>query len=431
MPPIINYLKDKRVAILGFGKEGKSTYSYIRRYLPKQPLTIADQQPIHDSLTYVDLVIGEDYQKLNGYDVIMKSPGIVMHETYAPGVLDSQTNLFLKYYGKQTIGITGTKGKSTTASLLYHIIKENQRKCVLLGNIGKPAFDALDQLDEDTIVVYELSCHQLEYAHYAPHYGVLLNIFEEHLDHYGSFARYVAAKEQIWRNQSETDHLIIEKSLIKSEIAAQCISASMQDEASDLYAQENSVSLMGEHFVIDAAATALLGHHNRYDIAIDLYLAHCLGIAYQDALAALVTFAPLAHRLQYIGEYHGITWYDDSISTVCETTIQALQGLKHVDTLLLGGMDRGIDYTPLTSYLNEHPIANIIVMYESGETLAKQLRVPYTKVKDLETAVTLAKRITKPKGIVLLSPAAASYGHFRNFEDRGDQFQQLLKQSVK
>ena len=428
MPPIIAYLKGKRIAILGFGKEGKSTYAYIRKYLPSQPLTIADLHPIADELSNVELIIGEDYQKLDDFDVVIKSPGIVLEQPLKKECLESQTNLFLRYYGEQTIGITGTKGKSTTSSLLYHILKENNVKCVLLGNIGKPAFDALDQIDEETRIVYELSCHQLEYVRYAPHIGVLLNIHEEHLDHYGTYEKYIQAKENIWRMQKAEDLLVCEKTLIQADMCAKVISASMEDAQADIYAQKDQLRLLEETLVLNPEQTPLLGHHNRYDIGVDLYIAHMLGISYEASLQALASFEPLPHRLQYVGYYHHLHWYDDSISTICETTIQALQSLDHIDTLLLGGMDRGIDYTPLSDYLNAHPLAHVILMYDSGEVLAKQLSIPFIKVKDLQEAVEVAKRVAQPQGSVLLSPAAASYGFFRNFEDRGDHFQAYLKQ---
>jgi len=429
MPPIIEELKELRIAILGFGKEGRSTYDYIRKYLPDKWLTIADLHPIDTGgLTHVETIIGANYQKLADFDVIMKSPGIVMQENIEKEKLNSQTNLFLKYYGKQTIGITGTKGKSTTSSLLYHILCKQQMKAHLLGNIGKPAFDALDDIDEDTIIVYELSCHQLEYVNYAPHRAVLLNIFEEHLDHYGTLEKYTRAKENIWRMQGERDLLVCEKSLVHPEMKGIVVTASMREADADVFAEAHTLHIQKETLHLNPQKTPLLGLHNRYDIAIDFYLAHMLGISYQAATGALETYEPLAHRLQYVGYYHHLHWYDDSISTICETTIQALKGLGNTDTLLLGGMDRGIDYTPLSNYLNEHPVNHVILMYDSGNVLEKQLKIPYTKAKNLEDAVAIAKRITRKEGVVLLSPAAASYGFFRNFEERGDCYQTYVKQ---
>ena len=429
MPPIIEELKGRRVAILGFGREGRSTYRYLRRYLPDQPLTIADLHPIdEEGLDHVQVIIGEDYQKLNDYDVIMKSPGIVMQEAIDLQKLNSQSNLFLKYYGHQTIGITGTKGKSTTCSLLYHIFKQ-QRNCVLLGNIGKPAFDQLDVIDEETLIVYECSCHQLEYIRHAPHWAVFLNLYEEHLDHYGSFKSYQRAKENIWRKQRAQDYLICEKSLVNVDMKATQITASMSDESADIYVKSEYVRILQDEIELKPWQTTLLGKHNLYDIAIDLYLAKQLGIDYANSLAALTTFQPLPHRLQYVGYFHHLHWYDDSISTICETTIQALQSLPQTNTLLLGGMDRGIDYTPLVHYLNEHPIDHVVLMYDSGNVLAQQLEIPFTMAADLCEAVNIAKHVSAVEGIVLLSPAAASYGFFKNFEERGDCFQAYIRES--
>lgn len=430
MPPIIEELKNKRIAILGFGREGKSTYHYIRKYLPDQEVTIADSCPVDTSmLTKVKTIIGEHYQELADFDIIMKSPGIVLTHELPQAKLNSQTNLFLKHYGEQTVGITGTKGKSTTASLLYHILRQHYN-CVLLGNIGKPAFDQLDDIDSDTVIVYELSCHQLEYAHYSPHYGVLLNLYEEHLDHYGTYEKYVRAKENIWRNQNTNDTIVLEAALANPQIKSHVIRASMNDLEADLQADENTLRIFQDEIVLHEHDTALLGKHNRYDIAVVFYLAKQFNVSYEQALAALKSFVPLAHRLQYVGCYHGLHWYDDSISTICETTIQALKALPKTDTLLLGGMDRGIDYAPLADYLNAHPIHHVILMYDSGKVLAQLLKIPFTVVDDLQAAVETAKQVSKKNACVLLSPAAASYGFFKNFEERGDCYQMYIKNTA-
>lgn len=429
MPPIIEELKDKRVAILGFGREGRSCYAYIRKYLPEKELVIADANPIDPSgLSHVQLIEGSAYQKLEGFDIICKSPGIVLENTDALESMDSMTNLFLKHYGRQTIGITGTKGKSTTASLLYHILKENGKDVVLLGNIGKPAFDELENIHEDTIVVFELSCHQLEYAKHAPHWAVLLNLHEEHLDHYGSFAAYRHAKENIWRWQTKEDYLVCEKGLVQAQIPSQIITASMEDPQADLFASLHTLTIQGEAIDLAPQDTPLLGHHNMYDIAIDVFLAQQFKLSRKDILRSLQSFTPLPHRLQYVGMFHGIHWYDDSISTICETTMQALSCLSDTDTLLVGGMDRGIDYTPLADYLKQHPIPHLILMPDSGEVLARLLpKQMCHRASNLKEAVALAKRYTRPGKIALLSPAAASYGFFKNFEDRGEQFQSYVK----
>lgn len=429
MHPIIEEVRDKKIAILGFGREGKSTYAYIRRYLQDQMMTIADEKPIDlDGLSNVELRCGRDYQELDGYDIIFKSPGIVLDSEQHLDVMNSQSNMFLKHYGKQTVGITGTKGKSTTSSLLHHMLKENGKDSLLLGNIGKPAFDAIESISEESIIVFELSCHQLEYTHYAPHIGVLLNVFEEHLDHYGSFEKYVHAKENVWRKQSKDDLLLCEKTWLREDMLAHVLSVSMEDADADIYVDTNCIHMQEEVISIRESDTSLLGHHNLFDIAIDLYLASYFKIDRSHALSSLKTFAPLTHRLEFVGIYKGIRWYDDSISTICETTIQALKTLHDVDTLLVGGMDRGIDYQPLASYLLAHPIKHIILMPDSGEILGRLLKnMNVYHVSDLEQAVHEAYRLTSKGKSVLLSPAAASYGFFKNFEERGDKFQSYVK----
>lgn len=431
MPPIIEALQDKSIAIMGFGREGRSVYRYLRTYLPNKQITIADCNTIEDSsLTHVEFHCGEHYQHLESYDIVIKSPGIVLEDDIDLSNMSSMTNLFLLYYGKQTIGITGTKGKSTTSSLLFHLLRKNGKKVVFLGNIGKPAFDALEDIEEDTIVVFELSCHQLEYVTCAPHVAVLLNIYEEHLDHYGTFEKYVHAKENIWRNQKQEDLLLCEASLVCDEIPSQVVRVSMQDAQADIFAQLHDIQILKETIHFEANKNPLLGHHNLYDIAIDFYLANRLyQISYEDCKKALESFQPLPHRLQYVGEYHGIHWYDDSISTICETTIQALKTLPQTTTLLVGGMDRGIDYTPLATYLKQHPIPHIIAMPDSGEVLAKLMEnETIHHVADLKEAVRVAISCTSKGGLVLLSPAAASYGFFKDFEERGNQYQIYLKE---
>src|SRR5574344_1134929 len=214
---ILDQLKDKKIIIVGFGREGVSSYKFIRKHFPTMPLTIADKSPlIHvedfQEDKYLTIVAGPEYdQNLNNYDLILKSPGVNINTInyFIPQEkFDSQTNLFLQAYGDKTIGVTGTKGKSTTASLIYHILSNTMGNSILAGNIGIPFFDMIDQINDDTTIVAELSAHQLEFAHNAPHIGILLNIYQEHLDHFNSFNKYQIAKMNITINQTENDILI-------------------------------------------------------------------------------------------------------------------------------------------------------------------------------------------------------------------------------
>ena len=208
---IINALRGRKIIILGFGKEGVSSYLFLRKHFPDMPITVADGNPNlrtdefdDPALTYIT---GEGYdQGLNNYDLILKTPGISLnHLNYFVDTerISSQSDLFLQACHKQVVGVTGTKGKSTTSSLIHHILKSAGRKTLLAGNIGVPFFNIVEQLDDQTTVVAELSAHQLEFIHRSPDYAVLLNIYQEHLDHFNSFNNYQIAKLNITRRRMD------------------------------------------------------------------------------------------------------------------------------------------------------------------------------------------------------------------------------------
>lgn len=439
---IYDQLRNKKILILGFGREGKAAYRFIRKELPRQVLTIADRREIDtQGVDRAIVIMGEKYQEdLQKYDLILKSPGIVL-EDKSPKVIEkvtSQTELFLSAFSKQVIGITGTKGKSTTATLTYHILKEAHPNCLLMGNIGIPAFDLCDQIDEETLIVYELSCHQLEYIHVSPHVAVLLNLFEEHLDHYGTYDNYIYAKENICRYQKEDDIFlcnILHKENVAS-LKSRLITASAEDPKADLFVKDGVISYEGNQLAVRAEDSKLVGKHNLYNIGVAYAVCRLYGVSDEQFMAALKTYEPLPHRLQNVGTYDGITFYDDSISTIGETTIQGMKSLPHVGTILLGGMDRGVDYTELAQYLMSSQVKNIILMPDTAQRI-QQLLSAFSKgtfndknvllAENLKEAVALAKKVTQKGETCLLSPAAASYGFFKNFEERGEYFQRYVK----
>lgn len=436
-----NCIKDKKVLILGFGREGKSTYRLIQQVKGYESLGIADLNPVTESLEEnVTLITGENYQKsLNLYDVVLKSPGIVLEQDISEYTckIMSQTELFFRRFRSQIIGITGTKGKSTTTTLLYHVLKEAGKKCVLAGNIGIPAFDIAGEVEDDTIICFEMSSHQLEYMTVSPQTGVLMNIHEEHLDHYGTMEKYVAAKENIYRNQQPGDMLICNVDILPKEgtCASNVISIGYEGSDSDIVVKQNAICYGGKTYDISVEEISLIGVHNYYDIGVVYGLIQKFGIDDEMFTKALKTYEPLPHRLQYIGMVNGIKYYDDSISTICDTTIQALTSLKDADTVLIGGMDRGIDYQELISFLSNHSIPNIILMEATGKRILSEIESDYPDfkgteriqlVEHLEDAVALAKQITREGRSCVMSPAAASYGIFKNFEERGETFARLV-----
>ena len=437
MERLIRFLEDKNILVLGYGREGKTTCQWIQKHLPGKEITVADLRPQQLEGENIRGVFGEGYQKtLLDYDLIIKSPGIVLENKSKEVIsrVTSQTELFLSLFRNQVIGITGTKGKSTTSALTAHIFKESGFDTLLLGNIGIPAFSKMDEIHEDTVIVYELSCHQLEYTRVSPHIGVLLNLYEEHLDHYGTFENYKNAKANLYRNQKEGDYLFCFEECLpkKNETRATVIPFGPHG---ILQIEEDEVSYRRTTLMIGEAETHLKGRHNLNNIGVAYALAKEYGISDEDFLKGLSTFAPLPHRLQEIGTFDGVTYYDDSISTIGQTAIQAVEALKAVGSILIGGMERGIDYSDLEEFFFESDVPVWIFLPDSGYRIAEELKkkrdLPSGKeiylAKDLKDGVAIAKEKT-PKGtICLLSPAAASYGFFKDFEQRGDAFARYVR----
>lgn len=410
---ILNRLRGKRILILGFGREGKSSLAFLKKYLPEAQVAVADKNPL-EGVTHS----GENYlQSVYDYDIVIKTPGISLKDFDTQGVeITSQTDLFLSQFHGQTIGISGTKGKSTTTSLIYHLLKASGYDAILTGNIGIPCFDIMEQIHEDSIVVYELSAHQLEYVHNSPRVGVLLNVFEEHLDHFGTFERYKHAKFNLLRFMGDKDYAVVHDSLLMETLSLGV----------------NNVTFSRMDFDIDEDALPILGPHNLLNAKAALCACSAYGIDVREVIPYLYTFTPLEHRLELVGTFNGVTFVNDSISTIPQAAIAACETLHRVDFLLLGGFDRDIDYMPLVDYMLEHPVSHLLFTGKAGERMMAMMKsrgvvsnlVVY---HNMEEAFDYLKTHSKPGDVCLLSPAASSYDQYKNFEERGRKFKQLAQ----
>lgn len=420
-------LENKKIAIWGLGKEGISTLQFIKNNnINCKEIAVLEQKD-----TNIEGIKKLNSQKqLNKYDLIFKSPGIVVDKNVVDtNKLTSQTEEFIKILSKQIIGITGTKGKSTTSSLTYTILKQFFPNTILVGNIGIPCFNAINEIDENTNIIFELSCHQLEFIKYSPHIAVILNLFPEHLDHYKSLKNYINAKLNINKFQKNNDILIYGetcKPYINSKITNNiCISD---------YINKRTIKTINNKIEILENETNLVGEHNLFNIAVSYYICNEIyNISNENFKEALKKFTGLKHRLEFVTKKEDVLYYDDSISTIGETTIEGIKALKNVNTLILGGMDRNIDYSNLEKFiLLQENLENIILMPDTGKRIYKELQAMENNkkcylVKNLEEAVKKAKKVTKKNTICLLSPAAASYGFFKNFEERGNKFKEYIK----
>lgn len=446
---IYNFLQGKSILILGYGREGKSTHLFIRDRFKYTKLTILDCNDlgkIDDE--NVEVIKDNEYDKyFDNFDVIIKSPGVSIkreiYEKYNKKIV-SQTSLFLEYSKNLIIGITGTKGKSTTSSLIYHILKNNNLEAKLVGNIGIPIFSELSDINNDTIVVIEMSSHQIQYVTKSPKIAVLLNIYEEHLDYYESFNEYILAKEKVYEFQKEDDVLIYNAcceniDTIKiNKIKQRKIPVYVNCENNN---NNNSININKDNVVFtngnikckinrNDIITTLKGDHNVYNICVAIGVCLECGLKIEDILTAVSSFKGLEHRIEFVGKYNDITFYNDSIATIPEATMCSIKSFEKVDTVIIGGKDRGINYSGLVEFLNKSDINKAIFICESGKRVYDMLpknNDKYIYAENLENAVKLAKIYTHKDGICILSPAASSYGYYKNFEERGNVFKELVK----
>ncbi len=422
----------KRVVILGFGREGKVWLDLLTRLSCCKEIAIADINPVETDDPAVTIISGDSYlTECEHYDLILQSPGVIIKNKLsesAKAKILTQTEVLLRLgLCKQIIGITGTKGKSTTSSLIQHFLQSCDIPSMLIGNIGIPPLQHIDEFDKDLTVVCEMSCHQLEFVKHSPDISVLLNVFPEHLDHYVSFDAYANAKRNIARFQTPGSHTIANIDLRPVDCGG-TVHTSAFGKPADVWTDGSSVFLFGEEIRPERIKTRLCGKHNLYNIAMALAAAKLAGADVDVCLEHLLEFAGLEHRLEHVATIRGVEYINDSICTVPEAAIAAVNAFDAADCLILGGMDRGISYDILGDFLNTGIVEHVILLPDSGRRIAKLITNPNVSMhpaENLEQAVNIASQCAKRR--VLLSPASASYGFYRNFEERGRHFKELVR----
>ncbi len=445
---LLSFLEDKKIVILGVGLEGKSTYDFLRRNFPEKKLFMADEstgllEMYPELIEDINLEInmGEHYLKgIETYDLVIKTPGISFKNvdiTKFENKITSQLQLFLTYMECFTIGITGTKGKSTTTSLLYQILKDQGKNVFLLGNIGVPIFDKIEKMNsEESIAVLELSSHNLQYIKKSPNIAVLLNLYKEHLDYYDSFEEYVKAKLNIMKYQNSRDiflynydNPILQNAIFRSEDYA----VTLQNRPNT----QNAVYIKNEHIYCNDTKIMninikrnLKGVHHLQNIMFVLAICDILHLEMNQVICTIEHFESLEHRMEWVGTINSIEYYNDSIATIPEATIRTIEALERVNTLIVGGKDRGIDLQEFIKFLQNSNIENIICLPKTGEYIYETLKPKGGQktymAKSLEEAVKIAKKVTQKKSICVLSPAASSYGYFKNFEERGNLYKRFV-----
>ncbi len=435
---ILEHLKNKKIAIVGFGREGKSTYKFIRKYLNNQELEILDGNEklleLNEELKNdknLKIITGKNYlDNLEKYDLIIKSPGVKFKDLDISKFEDkitSQLGLTLDFYKQNVIGITGTKGKSTTTSLIFKVLKAQGYDAYLLGNIGIPIFDYIEKFNENSKLVIEMAALQLEYVKTSPHIGIILNLFEEHLDFFKSKEHYFLAKLNMFKYQDNSDYGLYTSSneTLDKYVQNGNYITNLIDINKEFKIENNYVIYDNKKIYDSNSERLLLGKHNLTNIMFVLRLSELLKLDLQKTINTINQFKPLEHRMEYVATINGVKYYNDAIATIPEATINCVEALKDVDTIIFGGMDRGIDYNDLIDFFNKSKIKNFICMPDTGYKIGKEIKSKNVyMVETLEDAVKKAKEVTK--NICVMSPAASSYNAFKNFEEKGRIYKELI-----
>jgi UDP-N-acetylmuramoylalanine--D-glutamate ligase len=430
-----------KVAILGFGKQGYSSYHYFKD--SGAAITIHDADKDTKVPDGAASVLGEHYlENLGSYDVLVRSPGIHPNEIVAKNSLSilskvtSNTNEFFKVCPtKHIIGVTGTKGKGTTTSLIAKLLEADKKTVHVGGNIGTPPLELLNQnIQENDWVVLELGNTQLIDLRYSPAIAVCLMIVPEHLDWHTDLQEYYDAKKNICSHQTPNDKVIFySKNVVSTEIAETSIGAKIPFLQKPGARTEGDAIIINEQDIIcPISAVSLKGAHNLQNVCAALTAAWDL-IENKDTVeGVLKNYTGLPHRLEAIRKVNGITYVDDSFGTTPETAIVALEAYSEPKILILGGSDKGADYTELANTVKQNNVKKVVLIGAMANKIQQELTLvnfyDYVMGGDtMKEIIATCNKYAASGDVILLSTGCASFGMFKNYEDRGQQFSQVVQ----
>lgn len=402
--------KNKKIAILGWGVDTQDVEPWLKEQ--GAVVTILDEQK-------------EAFGDLTKYDVLVRSPGVYRYRSdivkaeSAGTAVTSKTKIFFDVCPGKIIGVTGTKGKGTTSTLIYEILKAAGKKVFLGGNIGKGIFEHLDEMDKNSLVVLELSSFQLIDLHKSPHVAVVLMTTSEHMDWHKSVNEYVDAKSRITQFQMPNDYVIYNKDYPNS------VKISKQGKA-------KKISVSGKDW---KGEMGLRGEHNRENVAAATAVARIFKVQGSIISKVVGEFKGLEHRLEEVATIDGVTYFDDSFSTTPETTIAAIKAFTEPLILIAGGSEKGSDFTNLGKVISETKnIKAVILIGHMADRIDKAILNRnlsiIRNISNLKDVVRTASGLASSGDVVLLSPACASFDMFKNYKERGNQFKEEVRKLV-
>jgi UDP-N-acetylmuramoylalanine--D-glutamate ligase len=452
-----NRLSGKKTAVIGLGREGIE----LVRFLIEQNalVTVLDgatrqklgAKYLEAKKLGADFRLGGDYLKsLSDFDIVFRSPGISLlqkefKQAVRKGVeMSSTTRLFFELCPAKTVGITGTKGKSTTTSLIYHLLKDKKKKVYLAGNIGHSPIPLLKKLKKTDVVVLELSSFQLEDLTKSPNISVLLNVVPEHLDRHKTMGKYLLAKQNIYKHQKKSDVLVASRDFGPTRIALQqakgktCPVSTKQILKKGIYLTDGEIIYRDiqagrRQVVAKVAAVKLRGEHMLENVLPAIGAAILAGSPVKRIEGRLKTFKPLHHRLEVVRTIGKTVFVNDSLGTTPEAAAAAVLAYADVPkTLIIGGVHKGGDIKQLAKTVARSDVRLVMLIGQSAkkfEPIFKKLApfVPRKTIVKFDEAIKTAYAKVKDGGAVMLVPACASFDMFKDAYDRGDQFTKIVK----
>ena len=440
----ISELDGKRVAIWGYGREGRAALAALRWRLPRQPLTVFCNDDEAAAIAAMEdpnltIAVSPDAAQLAAFEIVVKSPGISPYSSPAADAALMGTRFvggtelwFAEHEGEKTICVTGTKGKSTVSALIAHLLRAAGKRTALAGNIGLPLLELLDVAPAPDAWVVELSSFQARQA-VRPDVAVVLNFFPEHLDWHGSEARYFEDKMALVSVGAPRIAVLNAEDARLGEIDIPAGTHVTFFNYGDGWHLRDYEIWRGQEKVIDARWLALPGRHNRVNLCAALAAIEAFGLDARTLAQSALSFRPLPHRLQSLGTVDGVEFVNDSISTTPHASLAALDCHRgRRVAILVGGYDRGIDWGVFADRLATEAPRAVITMGQNGPRIGEKLRplaqagkFALLEAKELEDAVRLARNALENDGVVLLSPGAPSFPRYKDYVERGRHFARI------
>lgn len=418
-----------KVAIAGFGVEGKANYRY---YAGRgDDVTIVDEQSeIKGVPEGAKTITGLNvFENLAGFDLVVRTASLAPRKIKTDGKVWSATNEFFAECPAPIVGVTGSKGKGTVSSLIASILRASGKTVHLLGNIGVPALDELEKIQPGDVVVYELSSFQLWDIAKSPHVAVVNMIEPDHLDVHADFDDYVTAKSNIARYQTEEDMVVFAASNKYSREIAELSNGTRLPAPSEKTAHvTNDTFWHGEQKLCGVEALQLPGPHNRDNACLAITAVWQFVHNSEAIEKGLRDFTGLPHRLKFVREIDGVKYYDDSIATTPGSAIAALRAFAQPKVMILGGSYKGGDFTEMAELAGKSNVRKAILIGQEAARIEPLLKEQGVPTQNLGEAITMpevvqaARDAARAGDVVLMSPACASFGMFKNYKDRGEQF---------